>query len=353
MRTPRLFSIAASWSLLLTLACGDDVADNSSVPLNAGTGAGSRSRPPVAATGGQYQAGKPGDDANAGRGGGAGKSAGNRAPKPGDETDADAGTREPLQSVTVRFAGHVADEPLQCGRTYAGLGTHDTAATPSDFRFYVEEVTLFTSAGRAERLSFAERAPFQSKAVALIDFTDQQGACGAGQAAINTTITGQVPSGDYQAIELVLGVPESINHQDFATAKAPLDDASTYWGWTNGYRFILAAVEAQVDDVDAGAAASQDTTSVVHVGAGGCAGANTTGFTCSRPNRARVRLEGFSLDSSVIVADLARVFSQVDLRSAFSCHGFQEGCESQFAAFGLNGEGGVSQQQRVFRLMSQ
>lgn len=257
----------------------------------------------------------------------------------GAELDAGPG----LRAVTLQFEGRFGSEPLACGRTHAG------AAMLRDFRFFVQDVTLIGRSGERARVQLVERAPFQTPDVALIDLA--AGQCGASSEPGRTTLEGEVEPGEYTALELTLGVPERVNHQNFAAAKAPLADASTYWGWANGYRFILAAISLPTsgDALAAdGGAAEEPGSSVVHVGAGGCSGSTSRGFACSRPNRARIRLDDFDPERSVIVADLAQVFSELDVQQGVVCHGFAPECAGAYAALGLDGQGQATDTQRVF-----
>jgi hypothetical protein len=89
----------------------------------------------------------------------------------------------------------------------------------------------------------------------------------------------------------------------------------------------------------------------VHIGAGACTGTSATGYTCARPNRTKVELEGFDAESSTIVADLSKAYEDVDLKDAIECHGPGPECAPVYDAFGLNLETGAARDsQKVFRI---
>ena len=253
----------------------------------------------------------------------------------------DAGSGE-LRPITLQFKAVVGDQPFDCWTEYAG--TPGLTFTAMDFRFYVQDVRLIARDGREVPVALDARGPGQSHDVALLDFAADEGSCFTfTESGTNVTITGQVPAGDYSSVVFTLGVPEQLNHQDVVTAKPPLNDPSMYWAWSNGYRFVslmLAATREGAAPVQTG----------VHIGAMGCAGSESSGFSCSHPNRNRVQLDGFDLDRSTIVADFAAALRDLDLSVAHQCHGGEPECTSAFAAFGVGPDGAALPTQRVFRL---
>jgi uncharacterized repeat protein (TIGR04052 family) len=305
-----------------------------------------------------------GDDdgpSNADRGGsgGRGEQGGPNGRDAGtDDDDGGTATRE----VTLQFKAKLGDEDLECGREYPDQGSTDQTAMPQDFRFFVQEASLIARNGDEVPIAFDERPPFQTKEVVLIDFTNGDGHCTTGGTIVNTILTGKVPEGDYTGVVFVNGVPESRNHQNIAVAKAPLQDASTHWGWQGGYRFIMAELrptqleileDAGIDEhEDAGVAqhGGGGVASSIHVGSLGCSGSNAAGYTCTRSNRNRVRLSGWK-PSSVIVADLGRVFANSDLHEPLECHGPSPACSALYARLGVDLDSGEPlDTQAVFRL---
>ncbi|HKP62590.1 MAG TPA: MbnP family copper-binding protein [Polyangiales bacterium] len=330
--------VATTCLVLVTmLGCGDD---DDQAAADGGRDSGSSEHPRAGQGGSGGKSGAGGTKPAAGAGG---------MSSPAD----DAGASD-LQSVTIRFQAKFGERDLDCDASYTlpSLGT--TSIRPADFRFFVQEVRLISASGHEEPVIFDDRPPAQTRDVALIDLTEQTGPCRSGTSALNTTITGKVARGTYRGIRFVNGVPESLNHQDLAEAKPPLDDATTNWGWTLGYRFILTGLVVAPGDVtDAdGGVAPQAGASVVHVGAVGCSGSTKNGFTCAQPNRNQIALDSFDPEKNVIVADLARVFAGVDLGKPLECHGpSSPACKAPYAALGLNAENGMPlETQSVFRI---
>jgi hypothetical protein len=317
--------------------------------------------------------------------------------EPDGEVDADGmDAGDGMQAVTIRFKAKLGTEDLVCGQHYAGLGTTHISATPQDFRFYVQEVRLVRKGStQEERVQFDVAPPFQRAEVALLDFTDAKGSCGAsGGSVLNTTIRGRVPVGEYDGIVFVNGVPLSLNHAGPAeTAAAPLDDVTLFWGWQGGYRFVIAellpvagghdagghdagghdAGGHDVADPDAGAhdAGGHDagdaghggsdagghgghmtsTAAFLHMGSTGCSGTPAAGFSCARQARNEVRLTGFNPLTSTVVADLAAVFKTSNLQSPPQCHGIAATCAAPYAAFGVDMDTGkATTTQQVFRV---
>jgi uncharacterized repeat protein (TIGR04052 family) len=324
-------------------ACGDDdepAADGGSDTTDAGRGGKGGS------------AGKAGASA-AGKGGSGGASPAGKGGSGG--AGGSAGGEAATQAVTIKFKAKIGDADLECGKSYPGQGSSKVSATPQDFRMFVEDVRLLTSDGTEARVVFDERAPSQTKDVALLDFTDRQGKCTAGAATVNTTITGKVVPGEYTGVVFVNGVPETLNHQNLTQAKPPLQDASTYWGWQSGYRFIMTglitdAAPSGGDGADDAGPASTGA-NFVHIGSGGCADAGGTAFTCDRANRTRVKLDDFDVATNTIVADLGKVFENIDLTEAIECHGPAPECRPAYVAFGVDLDNGMAlDTQSVFRV---
>ncbi len=282
---------------------------------------------------------------------------------------------EATLEATLRFAARVGEEPFACGRTYSGQGAAGSAVQPRDLRFFVQEVRLIAGDGEEVPLSFDERLPWQAEGVALLDFEDGSGLCAAGNAAQNGEITGRVPPGDYTGLVLVVGVDESSNHLDPATARGPLQAGSMSWGWLLGYKFFVAELgevvaagdadgigpspagsdagsDAGPPSSDAGAPATPALgIGLLHLGSTSCVGSPAAGdITCARPNRSEVRFESFDLATQTVVVDVGALFGETDLGGDAQCHSSGAACPPLFEAFGLDfdtGRGAAGQ--RVFR----
>lgn len=298
----------------------------------------------------------------------------------GSEPPADAG----LQSVTIRFKAKVGDEDLVCGQTYDGLGTTNASAKPRDFRFFVQELRLIDSEGKEVPVTFDQRLPHQTRDIALIDFTDGADTCTSGAPTTNMVITGTVPPGTYQGVVFVNGVSESLNHGNPAVAPEPLQAPGAHWTWNSGYRFMMAELlpvnahdgttDAGIDaghhadatldagvGHDAGDAGQDDAGSAPHGGSNGvvfvhsgstaCSGTPAMGISCSKENRAEIRLSNFDPASQSIVADLGAVFAGIDLSAGGQCHGSGAFCAPFYSALGIDFDTGApASTQTVYRV---
>ncbi|MEM8614095.1 MAG: MbnP family copper-binding protein, partial [Cyanobacteria bacterium P01_H01_bin.105] len=158
------------------------------------------------------------------------------------------------QTVTLQFAGMVADEPFACGQAYE-LGAPATAMAPLDFRFYVSEVALLDADGNEVPLILQQDGKWQHQNVALIDFEDKSGACANGTVDTRAQVVGTVPAGDYSGVKFTLGVPFGLNHVDSTLAPSPLNLTSLWWNWNFGYKF--ARIDLTPATEMAGASAAQ------------------------------------------------------------------------------------------------
>lgn len=286
-----------------------------------------------------------------------------------------------MVSVQLRFEGKVGNEALVCGQKYANLGTTGITAEPIDFRFFVQDVALITKGGERVPLQLDDGLPYQTKDVALIDFTTGAGACSAGDPTTNMVIRGKVPAGEYTGVSFSNGVPNPLNHGNPSEAPQPLRARSAHWSWIGGYRFVMAGLlPAESASMDAGAHEPQPHApqldggagdageggvhgggghggggrgTEVHVGSMGCSGTivDASSIACQKPNRNRVELTGFDPSNSTIVADLAAVFAGVDLSEGSVCHSSGPRCAAPFQALGVDFESGAaSSAQSVFRI---
>jgi len=239
--------------------------------------------------------------------------------------DAGAGRR----SVTIRFRAVVGAERFACGATYVDAA--GTGFTPADLRAFVQDVALLARDGAEQPLALDIRAPWQQASVALLDFEDGSGACGAGTRDVNVEVSGTLPAGDYRGLLLSNGVPEPLNHADPAGLPPPLQAGSMSWGWLLGYRFLMAEVVA-LPGGDAAAAGS----ALLHLGSSACAGnPSAGGIHCGKQNRNRVLLPDFDPDSDAVVIDLGQLLSGVDLTRVTTCHSSGPECAPFFASVGV------------------
>jgi uncharacterized repeat protein (TIGR04052 family) len=268
-----------------------------------------------------------------------------------DAGDEDAGGIDGGDTIPVslQFAARIGDADFACGDSYT-LGTADTELTGADFRFYISEVRLVTSDGAEVPVTLDDDGMFQQGDVALLDFEDGSGPCASGNSAMRSEVTGTVPAGSYEELRFTLGVPFALNHSDAATAEPPLNVSGMFWVWQGGRKFL------RID-------LAGETPYNVHLGSTVCMSSGPTApptEACGRPNRATVQLEGFDLESSVILADLETLVMDADLTantaaSPPGCQSFPsdaEDCGPIFPRLGVDYETGMptSSAQSFFRL---
>lgn len=199
------------------------------------------------------------------------------------------------QKLDVVFDAKVGAAAFRCGDTYA-VGTAATPATFSDFRFYATGVTLTDARGKTAVTD-----------VGLLDF------CGA---TPRRTVTVTAP-GDFTPVSLAfdVGFPEAKNHLDATLAKAPLDEPGMWWSWTGGFKFLRLDLK-------------QPATWYVHLGASGCSGEPSKGFSCQSPNVAHV--SGAWRSTTVVAVDVASLFTGTDVsRKPDNVVDFEPGCMSE------------------------
>jgi uncharacterized repeat protein (TIGR04052 family) len=219
------------------------------------------------------------------------------------------------QPVTIRFAAQVAGQPFACGQRYANIGTTRSTLTPNDFRFYVSEVHLIDSTGRAVPVALAQDGTWQLDNLALLDFEDASGPCRNGTAAINTSVRGTVPAGQYSGLRFTLGVPFARNHGDPTTAPSPLNLTAMFWSWQGGYKFLKFDTSSSQQPAMAAAPEPHGGGSAsgfsVHLGSTACAAASRTQAPsgCQNPNRVTVQFDRFDAATQTVVADIAAVLA--------------------------------------------
>jgi uncharacterized repeat protein (TIGR04052 family) len=316
-------AIVASLGALAWAGCSDDSTDS---PAASGGQAGSEQAGSAGAAGsgqaGGDQAGQAGQAGSGQAGGGAGGQAGSgQAGGAGDET----------QSVTLRFAGQVGDEPFSCTQQYKDVGLAKGAWSPLDFRLYVHDLQLVAADGTSAPLTLDQDGVWQYQNLALLDFEDHTGTCSNGTDETNTKITGKVKKGSYSGLRFTIGVPPALNHLDAANQPSPLNLSSLWWGWAGGYKFLRA-------DGSTGVQASF----LVHLGATGCVN-DPPATTCSNANLPTVTLPGFDPDQGTIVVDLAKLLAGVDVdkntdQTAPGCMSDPDDpeCKPIFASLGLD-----------------
>jgi len=272
------------------------------------------------------------------------------------------------QPVAIRFAAQVGDTPFACGQTYEALGTPPSRATPSDFRFYVSDVELIDSAGKAVPLKLEQDGRWQYQSVALLDFENRSGPCLTGTTDLNDKVVGTVPKGDYKGLRFTLGVPFALNHADASIAPSPLNLTSLFWNWQGGYKFARIDLSttgapqtlAAGDVVKSGdREASKKLGFAIHLGSTMCAAGSTTEkpTECKNPNRPTISFQAFDPTRNVVVADLKGLLKgvNIDVNAADTPAGCMSSpndpdCNPLMKNFGLSFGGQPSSGQTFFRV---
>ncbi len=226
--------------------------------------------------------------------------------------------------VTIPFEARVGSQPFACGQTYTGLGTTRTTYEPQDFRMFLHDVRLVSDTGQEVPVSLTTDGVWQALDVALLDFSDKKGLCSNGTAETHMRVVGTVPVGNYRGLRFRLGVPASVNHDlDPTLAPAPLRDSDLYWGWRSGFVFLR--LDGRTTGVRAGYS--------MHLGSTDCSppppGQTTGTAGCDFPNRPEISLEGFELEKSKVVLDVASLLAGSNLDADSGVPNTSLGCMSQ------------------------
>lgn len=239
------------------------------------------------------------------------------------------------KDVSISFDLSANGSTVKCGTALSSLGSKASAAELQDARFYLSNIALIDSAGNAVPVKLATN-DWQNDQVALISFNDgSSSACGGKAMAANDKVTGTVPAGNYQGIQYEIGVPESLNHTDYATAAKPMNVAAMAWSWTSGRKYMLVEVNPKggvtVTRTNTTTTPPTTTTSTspswyVHLGSTGCTSNATSGsYACTNSNRMLVKLANFNLDTQKISLDLNALLAGADLSAD---NGGAPGCMS-------------------------
>lgn len=247
------------------------------------------------------------------------------------------------RALTLNFAGVVGDSDFKCGETYT-LGTANSTTEINDFKLYIHGLKLIREGGERVSVKLDEDGKWQAKDVVLLDFEDKTGTCSNGTADLNNQAVGSVEDhDDYTGVEFTVGLPFELNHNNAASAPAPLNFTGMWWSWQGGYKFVR--VDGKVDGKGLR----------FHLGSTGCQGEDNDIESCTSPNRATITLEGVNPTTDTIKVDLAALFADVDLTpgetSSASCMSQPDKmvCADFFSAVGLDFGNMAAGDQTFFR----
>ena len=271
-----------------------------------------------------------------------------------DSDDTQGGVDDRGTHFVIPFTATINGEPVECGRSYEGVGSSSSSVEVRDVRFYVHDVQLVTADGDRVPLQLDEDHQFQKSytradgsesGIALLDFTDTSSELCAdrGTSDLHTFISGHAPEGDYTGVEFTVGVPEEENHVNGAVSDAPLNAYGMQWTWASGYRHMKLEVQATTGD-------KVKDKYYFHPGSQGCESTNgevSGPYACSMPLLATVTMD-LSLDAEAIEFDLGRFYAADDLDRGRGCMFVRNlsdmqdgeevdpnGCSEMFAAIGI------------------
>jgi uncharacterized repeat protein (TIGR04052 family) len=267
------------------------------------------------------------------------------------------------RNVTIAFAAEANNVAIDCTTQLTGIGNPATNAAIREFRFYIHDVTLLDDQGNTFPLEL-EDSQWTHQNLALLDFMDKDTSCSGAAKEINREVTGTVSitsQAQLAGLQFTLGVPSELNHNDRATAPAPLDQTSLHWNWQNGYKF------ARLDVAPVGGITRPSDPSFnagtwnFHLGSTNCVGDPQTGddITCDRPNRPIIQLDNFDAEADTVTLDFGALVTDIDLTQDLGgkpgCMGgaTDPECLETFKALGLDVSTGKAEPtltQTVFRV---
>lgn len=225
--------------------------------------------------------------------------------------------------VEIRFDAVVGATPFGCGQSYADIGLTHSQITPTDLRFFVSGASLQRSDGVRVPIALDQDQVWQYRDVALLDFEDGTGPCRNGTPAMNRSLRGTVPAGDYRGLTFTLGVPFDLNHADVTVAPSPLNLTAMFWIWNSGYRFLkldLSTSGLPDQRLDPSGGKTERMRAIgfpVHLGSTGCAPGTKTQppAGCKAPNRVTVSLPSFDARTDAVIVDVAALLKGANVDS--------------------------------------
>ncbi len=230
-----------------------------------------------------------------------------------------------VMPVSINFELLANGVPVKCGSSITGLGSKASTAELKDARFYISNVKLIDANDKLVPVTLTAN-DWQNDQVSLISFNDgSTTACGGTALPTNSVISGTVPGAAYKGISYEIGVPETLNHTDYATATKPMNVAAMAWSWTSGRKFMKLELNpvggVNVTRVNNTTVPPTTTNSVsstwnLHLGSVGCTtNASNGSYSCTNSNRMVVKLANFDADKQKISLDMNALFTATDLKS--------------------------------------
>ncbi|MEO1482404.1 MAG: MbnP family copper-binding protein [Myxococcota bacterium] len=244
---------------------------------------------------------------------------------------------EPV-AVTLEFDAVIGAVSAGCDTMITDVDANGTDAMLADARLFISEIELQNGDGDWTPLALEQSSVWQTANVALLDFENGAGSCSSsGTAEMNNQVIGELPSGEYSGLRFTVGLPFDLNHLDDATSPAPLNSPGMFWQWQDGYKFV------RVDWMPNNAERWN-----VHLGSRGCDNGGDLNTVppdseCTRSNRPRIELAGYTLLDPVII-DLGELVASSNVSTnlpmsppgCMSAPTETEDCDPVFGALGLD-----------------
>jgi uncharacterized repeat protein (TIGR04052 family) len=241
------------------------------------------------------------------------------------------------ERLELPFEVFFDDQPFGCDVELDNLGVGKTSVVPLDFRMFVHDVELVREDGAREPFLLEDDGVWQRDGLALLDFEDGTGSCSTGSPDVNRSLRGRASArNDYVQVSFTVGLPESKNHLDAATAPAPLNAPGMWWSWQGGYKYMKVDVASEANPGGY----------FFHLGGTNCEGSPALGYSCQYANLPRVEVElsasgGVILNAEALYSGVD-LSTQPDMQTDFiaGCMAFSGDpeCPAMFAALGLSFE---------------
>ncbi|MCC5813556.1 MAG: metallo-mystery pair system four-Cys motif protein [Leptospira sp.] len=238
-----------------------------------------------------------------------------------------------LRQGSLNFDAKFDGKSIECGSTTYTM-PDDQVVQMRDFRFFIQDVQFVRSNGEKIAMQMNQVDDWQLRdgndQVALLDFTVvNQGKCVGTSDDINVRkqIDGLIPIGNFDSVEITIGVPNKWNHVNFnlQPSNSPLRGATGLtWSWLAGYKFIRLELTINTTNMQ------------FHLGSTNCTGdisipqGQDGSVTCANPYRPNLILKpdgGFNPATDTITISLDEFFrgnggvptSAYDDGTALSC----------------------------------
>lgn len=231
--------------------------------------------------------------------------------------------------ITLNFQPVYKQDALSCASKFSGNNEQLLGATSKNWQyqqlqFFIHDVEVNTKKNGWQPWSMTTNA-HQAENVALLgEVCNREGDQGYWQ--LELTPLNEVSM--ITDIRFTLGVPFALNHLNPLTQPSPLNEASMFWGWQGGHKFIRAELASPDDDW------------LFHLGSTGCKALSPVRAPkseCLYPNRVVISLP-FTSQKTTIEFDLAALIADIALTRANSCQSAvdEESCKVLFKNLGIN-----------------